>query len=101
MTELAYELDLKSNAEKHPGSIPGFPTKYFTEKGCSHRMESVEKFKSWLKQFFCKHDWVTIGEVSRFTDRNELGVLVECLSEVRECKCCGKRENNFIRIPHG
>ena len=87
--------------EWREGSIPFVLTKYFTEKGCSHRMKLIEKLKSWLKQTLCKHDWVTVGEVSRFTDRDEHGILVECLSEVRECKRCGKRENNFIRIPHG
>lgn len=64
-------------------------------------MKLIEKIRILFKQFFCKHDWVTIGEVTRFTDRDEHGCLVECLSEVRDCKRCGKRETNFIRIPHG
>lgn len=64
-------------------------------------MKFIEKFRTWFAQAFCRHDWTTVGEVSRFTDRDEHGVLVECLSEVRVCKRCAKRENHFIRIPHG
>ena len=83
------------------GSTPIILTRHFTGKGCSYKMTFIEKLRTWLKQTLCKHDWVTVGEVSRFTDRDEHGVRVECLSEVRTCKSCGKRENHFIRIPHG
>lgn len=53
----------------------------------------------WLRQVFCNHEWFTVGEVSRFTER-ENGVLTECLSEIRECRKCHKREAHFMRIPH-
>ena len=53
----------------------------------------------WLKQLSCRHEWKTIGEVTRFTDRFD-GVLTECLSEIRECEKCHKRETHFMRFPH-
>lgn len=57
------------------------------------------RLKNWLGKLFCKHEWFTVGEVARFTDRVD-GMLVECLSEVRECRKCKKREAHFMRIPH-
>lgn len=98
--ELAYDADLKS-AAKACGFDSHHRHEIITKKGCSHRMMLIEKLKTWLKQTFCRHDWITIGEVSRFTDRDQNGCLVECLSEVRECRRCRRRENYFIRIPHG
>lgn len=55
-------------------------------------------FTKWIKQLFCRHDWVAVDGMNRFMNRVD-GIPVECLAASYECKKCGKHKSIFIRMP--
>lgn len=38
----------------------------------------IEKMKTWFRQHFCMHEWVSDGDLSRFSVREDDGVIYEC-----------------------
>lgn len=55
------------------------------------------KLKIWFNQLICRHEWHPVGEMCRFTIRED-GVPVECLSEEVQCVRCGRRKTEFIKM---
>ena len=59
-------------------------------------MNKNEDLKRWFKQTFCRHEWQSVGELGRFTVRED-GIPIECFTDTKECCRCGKQKTNCYR----